>query len=482
MKYLNNRVWIALVCMTVFVSSCTDKFTDLGPTSVLAENLTFQSMADVELQLVGTYSALLSGSYMGTNMLIVPDILADNATQTSDNQGQQIFYHNHQYAANDGSIAGTWLRMYVAIERANITLEEALNFEEEFEGQQDQIMGQAFALRALAHFDLLRAFGPSFDNGAALGVPIKIKSREATAAVSRATVGEVLAQIDSDLLEARTLLTDNDPGNAPYRINIDVANALSARVALYNEEWLDASTFATAAIGTRSLATGTDFADIWTLDDDGNGTGGELLWSLNYTSADAAVGNGLWSETSDLLFWSPSANLVALYDDVNDARYSSYFLDRPSNTAELVDGKYRGRAPGGVISNFGLHDVKMFRLSEMYLIRAEADFELNGTGGTFAAADVNAIRAARVTGHVDEVFASSLDLENGIQNERRKELAFEGHRWFDLKRRGESLVRGSDCDSSPAVNCSLVNTDYHWLFPIPQGEIFASDIAQNDNY
>ena len=96
--------------------------------------------------------------------------------------------------------------------------------------------------------------------------------------------------------------------------------------------------------------------------------------------------------------------------------------------------------------------------------------------------DLNDLRAARIVGYVDENLTGNA-LMDAIAVERRKELAFEGHRWFDLKRKNLPIVRGADCVSGPAVTCSLDANDFRIVTPIPQSEVFANDnITQNPGY
>ena len=115
----------------------------------------------------------------------------------------------------------------------------------------------------------------------------------------------------------------------------------------------------------------------------------------------------------------------------------------------------------------------------MYLIRAEAKAESTGD----AAADLNALRTNRITGYSTATFADKTTLVNAIYTERFKELAFEGHRFFDLKRRNLPVQRlaADAVNASGAVTLSPTKAQYN--FPIPALEISVNkNTVQNPNY
>lgn len=480
---MKKYIYLFLI-MTLTVSSCTEDFIDLEPKDVLTQNLAFESFSDVEASLLGSYATLRSGNYLGTSYTFVPDIIADNATQTTDNQGQQIFFHNWQYSSDDNAIEAIWPSIYSTIRAANTTLAQVENFEAT-QAARDRVRGQSLAIRAMAHFDLLRYYS-DFTDRSALGVPIKLIADEITTP-ARATVGEVLDQIESDLSTARTLLQPITALNSEINfLGFDAVVALSARVALYQQKWSEAEAFSSQLIQRRTLATGAAFNNVWISDTDNNT--GEIIFSVAILQVDGiSIGQNLFNEIGNpLLFWAPSQSLLSLYsegtDSNNDIRFSAYFKPRPSNPTQLVDAKYRGRraSVNAAPAVPGLHDYKVFRLGEQYLIRAEARANLGNESG--ANSDLSVLRTARISGNIPRSFAGQALLDE-IQKERQRELAFEGHRWFDLKRTNRSIDRGPGCEASPAINCTLESTNFRWVFPIPQSEMFANDnMIQNSGY
>jgi hypothetical protein len=178
------------------------------------------------------------------------------------------------------------------------------------------------------------------------------------------------------------------------------------------------------------------------------------------------------------VLWATSFKLIAAFNTVNDLRYPAYIkfdATRTGTKSQYLVNKY----VGGTSTAPGLVDVKLFRTGEMYLIRAEARAESTGD----AAADLNALRSARITGYTAATFADKATLVDAIFAERFKELAFEGHRFFDLKRRNLPVQRlaADAVNASGAVTLNPTQAQYN--FPIPALEISVNkNTVQNPNY
>jgi starch-binding outer membrane protein, SusD/RagB family len=238
-----------------FISAC--EVTDLDPTHLLSGNNAFTDMDNVEQHLTGVYSAFRGGAYYGSTYGVQADMMGEDVYETLESLGNFRTVVDWTYVANDGIIAAAWVTPYAVISDANLVLVNLERFEESTAGQRARIRGQALAIRALAHFDLLRFFGQSYDrNSTALGIPIRLDNT--IASPTRNTVQEVYDQVYADLAEAKALLSgtlDKAINSATARNLIDatVVDAIQARVALYAKDYPTAIASATNVIASSGL-------------------------------------------------------------------------------------------------------------------------------------------------------------------------------------------------------------------------------------
>ena len=462
--------YIILNLSLIVIISCDNQL-EITPQDVLDADIALTSLDDLEATLIGAYTVLRRDGLYSESMFYLPDLMADNLRLGDSNGGQSDVQANWQYSASDD--IDVWEDAYTLIFRANTVINNAGDFEDS--PQKNRIVGQALALRALAHFDLLRFYAPDYNrNSERPGVPAVLAFE--INKPFRNSVKEVYDQIFLDLTTARTMLGNVDKAiqvDGPHFFDQRAVTALLARVSLYAEEWQDAVNFATEVISVSSLSDPAEYELMWSEDADA-----EVLLSVAFTTPDEGrIGNPLYDIVTRKSLFTLTQDFTDIYDQVNDIRYSAFVLENtdPNPGDDLFfPFKYAGR--GG---ERGLANAKILRVSEIYLIRAEANLNLNND--TEALADLNALRAKRITGYTD-VDLSGAALATAIQLERRKELAIEGHRWFDLRRTGGDVVRGADCRGL-TVNCTLTAGDHRFAYPIPLDEILAnSNMTQNDGY
>lgn len=473
---MNRTLIIALI---LFGSSCDD-FLELTPTDVLTDENALENLEDFRQALNGCYSGLTSGSYYGGTYIVAADRMSDDLRRSSENLGEGVQMHSYTYNASTGEPSALWTQMYSVINRANIVINN-IDGVEGSAGTKSSYKGQAMFIRALAHFDLVRYFSQPYDASADAshpGVPVMLES--VISQPPRNTVAEVYNQVKQDLLDSRTLMVET--GIGPTRATPLAATALLARVSLYAQDWEAARQYAGEVIssGAWTLATGDIYRNIWTSAELNN----EVIFKLTMLQNNAAIGQNYWSQSNDIVSFNPSQDLIDLYDSDDDVRFSAFIGIRQPEDPDNVVSKYRGAPLNYPLDQKppidGLADIKILRLSEMYLIRAEANFGLQDPTG--ARNDLNAVRAARIAGFNPAVDGneSGAALENAILTERRKELAFEGHRWQDLKRKGLAIERGEDCS---ATQCELEAGDFHFTLPIPQSEFSGNlNMVQNPGY
>jgi hypothetical protein len=459
-----------------------------------------KTVQDFERVLNGAYAYLRSTGYYGFGFSNGADVNTDNMRETSASLGNNRPLAQWYYNAASGAVARVWNTPYQAINQANVVLENIDNLKETTPGQKNRIRGQALALRALGHFDLMRFFAESYDrNSSALGVAIKKKSEASFP--PRSSVKECYDFIYEDLTEAEKLLADVDVtinGVRKTRMDINGVRALRARVSLYAKNYADAREYANKVITTSgvllgSIASGTaidanaisnnsSFQSVWFND---LTTTAEIIFAVAINQGQGSPG---FFPSDGVNAFTVSADWRSLFgtSPTTDVRYNVAY-NPGASPADASYLKYSGRFAGTIsgpnlLPRDGNVDVKVFRIAEMYLIRAEADFFLNGGGRS----DIRTLRQNRIAGYNPATDAIP-DVLAAIQLERRKELVGEGHRWFDAKRYGIGFNRGSspgsgDCPST-APDCAIGAGDFRFVFPIPLSEMNAnSAMKQNPGW
>lgn len=444
-------------------SSCTKL--DLTPTDSISPDKAFRNVNDINLGVIGAY-ALVDYS-----MTSLSSTVADENMFPTENTVGNSDAFRWLYTAGSGSVTSLYGNNYTAIDRLNrvLTAADALTFTGADLATANRYRGELLALRAYLHFELLRAYASSYQPGA-LGVPYMKQSIISYPA--RDKFEDVIANAKADLVAAKALIPTSFTDKS--RITRNTVSAIQARVALYEKNWGEAITYATEVINAAPLATAAQFPGLWT---DANDS--EVIWKLKRVgTTDARIGDFYFRQTGGIVLYAPSFKLIAAFDQANDLRYPAYIkfdATRTGTKTQYLVNKYIG----GTSTAPGLTDIKMFRTGEMYLIRAEARAESTGD----AAADINALRTARITGYTAATFADKAALIDAIYTERFKELAFEGHRFFDLKRRNMPVQRlaADAVNASGAVTLTPAQAQY--AFPIPALEISVNkNTVQNPNY
>lgn len=449
---------------------------DIKETDLIAGDVALLTVANNQQGIIGAYA--LMNAEMG--------ILLNSTLSDEVKVGE--FYnaattHEWQYASTDIGLRDNFTAFplyYKVIDRVNRVLRAlpnavAANATEE--ALKLRLKGEALFLRAYCHFELYRYYSNSAVSTDLALAYMETPSLEPQA---RIAVGPYFTKLKADLAAAKpllpTTLTDL------YRATSLAASGLQARVALYLKEYTDAVTFSSEYITGLPLASRTVFPSIWV-----DAAVNELAFKLSRTTSLGAKIGSLFRGTSaspsniGTITWLPSEKLWNSYDQVNDIRFSSYFKTEPLLVAprpSKIISKYAGTAYGTPGENVA--DAKIFRTGEMYLIRAEARAELNDL--TNAAADVNALRTARINGYTNVTFATKDLAITAIMDERFKELPYEGHRYWDLKRRNLPVQRLT-IDAPNALATTLSAGNFRFLLPIPNSEIQANSLmVQNPGY
>jgi hypothetical protein len=461
-----NKFSLYLIAGLLAFTSCKKQL-DQQPGDLIAEENAFLTFDHVQQGTNGAYGRY--GTFL--NDVYVSALLSDEAKLGAGNAGQGALSYRYQFSSDGttgGDVTASFRGYYSLLDQINRVLPNIYTVitPDAQLPRRDIIKGQLLALRALAHFGLLQSYSKNY-NAAEVGVPIMTAS-DPLAKPSRNTMGEVIAQIEKDLSDAKALLPTVTAATFTDTVmnKVNVA-AYQARIALYKGDWANAITYSTEVInsGVKPLVTGSAFSGIWT-DQNSN----ETLFRIRYLTSTAL--GGLWTTTGDIIYIAPSDKLVTTYATA-DIRKAAYIGTSSGNN--FVNKHYTSSRGGRIV------DLKACRIAEMYLIRAEAYAKQTTPNLSAGAADLNALRTQRITGYTNETFTTASDLITAVLNERYKELAFEGFRFYDLKRNNLSIQRSST-DASAEWQ-TLASGNFRFVMPIPNSEINANpNMTQNEGY
>lgn len=439
------RLSLLLLILIAFFGSCSSDL-EIEPQQNLSNDAALSSSANLVTAARGMYGLMQSNNSYGRSIYVIPAVMSDEMFISTNNAGRYVQMQNYTFNSRTGFISGLWDRSYEAINAAN---EIILANVADLDSSGNLAKGEAYAVRALAHFDLVRFFALQYPESSDLGVAIKTIV-DPTELPSRKTVAEVYQQVISDLLKAEEMLDDS---NNNGRFTKSAAQALLARAYLYSGDNVKAAEYATKVINTK----GSINSD-WKQD---------ILLEIKNTAIDNA-GTNSFAYFVDQRGYGDGLARLELYDTYSsgDTRKSDWYEIGQRTGGESNTQLIKKFTLGGSTSpNDDAYPV--IRLPEVYLIRSEATISTNPTQSL---SDLNAVANARSASTY-----SSSTLDNVLM-ERRKELAFEGHRLFDLLRNGKNVDRTTDC----SIECSLpysANKDKFTL-PIPQTELDANPNMQ----
>lgn len=338
--------------------------------------------------------------------------------------------------------AAFWDLGYEKIGNCNMVIDAAEDVDANDEEEQNtlhQALGDCYFLRAFYYFTLTNLYGKPYAPSTAssdLAVPIKLTAYIEDKEFTRNTVAECYNQIVSDLNAAEEQLKQVQTTASIYHSSLAATYILHSRVALYMQDWSEAQSYAKLALEQNSTL---QDLTAWTTETTGypiSSDNPEVLFSNgascfgNYIYVSPQTKDKSWSSSSNQPTFVVDDHLVALYDD-NDGRKSAYITD-----ADDVSGhQYTYHKIDNSKDKYGVYktasDVFCIRTAEAYLNLAEADAQLGNNDE--ACQYLTKLRAARIA-DATAVSLSGENLITFIREERERELCFEGHRWFDLRR------------------------------------------------
>lgn len=461
-----------LVIVVLVQQSCSDDILTQTPDDVISESLVVKSTAKLKRLLNGTYNEISRSSYLGRVLYKRAAVKGTDfrfvKTTFNPRDYEKTEYRYEESSSNNGQATNLWLQCYKTIGNLNLILDK-IDTSDGKTKDKKQIKAEAFALRGMVYFDLARTFCyPWIKGGTSLqGLPLKLVSNKDV--TNRSNLGVTYAQIISDLTSASNLIVENswEKGSTKYITKTGI-DALLARVFLYKQDWSNALKYAKKVIevrGENNLMTVNNYVF--------NDYTSESLFEMSIGSENSVGSNGLGAQfdkreggQGDVIATKTFVNLLGEY--TGDPRAKLLVEDKEGTTHAYV--KYINRAGG---SGLSIHNIPVLRLSEMYFIAAEALANLSSD--TQAQQYMNTLIKHRTTDfEAHKVTETGNELKVRIHQERRRELALEGHGVYDYIRTGIDINRiGADYFDTgvKANNLKIKAFAPQTIYPIPAGEL-----------
>lgn len=456
---IKSLILVAALSITVF-TSCED-FLKVNPDDALPPEEALSEQKDLDKALNGMYYTLTNTNFYGRNFLVRGEVGGDDVQPIGQTASRTENFYRFVHRVNN-SPEGLWSVPYGIINSANTMLSIINNIPETAERNNSE--GEALAIRALCHFDLLVTYGAPYlkDNGVSYGVPLADRVITENELPSRSSVADGYKMVIEDLERAIGLLSEEiNYGH----INRWAAKALLARVYLYKGDWNNAFKYAdeVAQNGPYSLVSNADYLSIWAqkansesiFDIDIDETRSGNLELLGYIASPEGYGELIATKS-----------FVALISEYQGDVRSGLFQADGNGEIRFINKYpgYNGKLP--------VNNVRVLRLSDIYLMAAEAALKKSTPDQGKADFYLNEIRKRAVPGLTNVIATEEL-----ILKERRKELVMEGHRFYDAMRLGLTLNRektpgeGVDHYLNATDLISPNWNDYRIILAIPQAEI-----------
>lgn len=485
MKTKNILVFIILFAVSFF--SCSKKFLEEPPRRVTIQDLLNNPQDGAQRLIAAVYNKLYAWEQHSFSWNGISSITSDDADKGSDPGDTGADKHDMDgwtFNASGISFDEVWQSNFEGIGRATY----ALKFLPEMNlpgMDKDRYIGEARFLRAYFYFNLVRTFGgvPKIDR-------VLESQADIDAASVKVTAPEIYAFMESDLNDAVGKLPTLIPAAENGRVTKGAAQALLSKVYLYQQKWGMAKAMADAVIaGPYSLLQ--DYSLIWR---EVGEFSSESIWEVNcigttpnkglqgyfVTQAPRGAGGLGWG------FNTPSLDLANAYEAGDERREATIIFSGQTLwdgfvvSALAPNPRYNYKSYiSKIMESFNGDDwesnknLRVLRLGEIYLIKAEAENEL---GNLVPAQDaLNVIRNRASLGNTSA--NTQATLRDAIWRERRVEMAFEHDRMFDLRRTGRAAA-------VLTAHGKPYQSPKHDLFPIPQNQINLSGgrLQQNPGY
>lgn len=463
-------------------TSCSDFLTE-EPKQEQSNELTFATFDGVNKAAAAMYGMFQSDAWYDGEFTLMSELRCGNAKNPTSVPGSGRYRTDTQWIYSDHSTSPLWSYAYYTIARANNVIN---NLDDKVgkdatQQQVNNVKAEALFIRALCYFDLVITYCQPYNYNATeddkMGVPLVLVTENGKPA--RDSKENVYNQIVADLLQAESIMADDyvragvtDKAATPTKPAIQ---ALLSRVYLYMNKWQEAANYATKVISNKKyeLAPADAYAAMFSAATAPEG--GEIIFEVYGSDKNEYWDNSGWAHLPYITTTDEKGShgdvcaTKDLYDLYSEGDVRKSMFKQHGN--DYFPTKYSGKPKD---SDPKYTNVPILRLSEMYLNRAEAIINGASIQGVTAESDLRKI--ATVRGASQTAAAT----KQGVFDERRRELAFEGHITADYARCNKSMTR-KDFDDSK--NKDVAFPSYMWALPIPHRERTANpNVAQNPGY
>lgn len=469
---MKNIFCIMIMAFLLMVSSCSKKFIERPPVSSVTIDVLYKTDKDYQDAVIGAYQALRN---QYANMWQFGDIRGDDAWIQVSNQPSTMAVDVFSINSSDALLNTTWANYYIVINRANNILSRIVNADAAVIKNKDRYIGEAKFLRALAYFDLVRIFGDVQMITDALGAEEVSKTGRTPAATVYSDV------IIKDFLDASTKLPVVYTGTEVGRATRGAAKAMLGKVYMTVKDFTKAEAVLQELTTTPfTYALLPNYNDLF--DYSKNEHHSEYIFDIEYEEGLGGLGSVFTN------FFMPNVTALLNYYNIKGGFNESMspttlFVnlwqtgDKRKDVSIQCCGSWKNPTTGAVtvfnpstaqsytmkyvtsvnIAQDSKANWKVIRYADVLLMLAEA---LNENGKTAAAlVPLNQVRTR--AGLAVYAGLTQTQIRDNVATERRFELCFEGHRWFDLVRTGKALAA-----------CAPVGMkDYMYVFPVPLTQV-----------
>lgn len=475
-----------LIGVLIFGLSGCSGFLDEFPDSGIAQEEAVQSMADMEKALVAVYAMTKSGRLFSGSMTLLPEIQCDGMYAIIGNGNLMGEFYQWNFTAQQQNLSSIWAGWWALLSTSNFVIANQGKANPGTEADSIRlrsIVGEAHLARALAYSEMAKTFcdpygkklgGEPIDPKNQLG--LQIWDDFGVGTPGRSDMYTYYQNILNEIRLAKSGITRK--GTDDVYFSKGAVYALETRVHVAMGEWKEAIRSASYVIDSCNYvlldATKKDGQDIsdyenmWI-----NDKGDEIIWKVAFSKdyLGGALGSAFYTSTQGKFRpeYIPARWVLDLYSK-EDARYDIFFQEQETAYSHKLKWPLLKKYPGnpvlqkGEASNY-VNMPKVFRLSEIYLLRAEAYLESGDE--VKAKADIQTLQAKRM-----KSVKPFTDVRKELRNERTRELYMEGHRLYDLKRWGMGFTRVPQEQTTPPTNAlSKPKDDVFFTWPIPSHEM-----------